>query len=301
MPKSNPVFAFIAVSSLVALVGGPGVAAAQSATTAGDAIQLVGLTTVPSLPDSPPDSIRFEARVHYSLQSVPNGFGLLFAFEDTAPASSQPPQESVPVAQGTQDLTLDFDYTPSPSAQQLSLMVGLFKDDQSMLGWAATNPFDLAPWRARAAFDRAMGAKNSGDWASALDDVNQAIQLSPDTANLYYLRGDIQVHQSAYDAAIGDYSHALDLIPNNRPSLVGRAVANVWEQNWSTALDDLSPVLDPAQPTDGWTALAHRARGLAYAGLNQPDQAVAEYQAYLSLTPDAADRSQVESWIAALQ
>jgi tetratricopeptide (TPR) repeat protein len=232
---------------------------------------------------------------------VPSGFALLFAFEDENRAATQQSQEGVPLPQGANDVTVDFDYFPTPDVQQLSLMVGLFADEQNLLGWVATNPFDLAPWRARTDFDRSMAAKNAGDWSTALDLINEAIQLAPDTANLYYWRGDIQVHQAAYDPAIADYSKALDLIPGNRPSLVGRGVANIWEQNWSLALVDLAQVLDSPAPADQWTALAHRARGLAYAGLDRADQAIAEYQAYLDLRPDADDRAQVEGWIADLQ
>jgi tetratricopeptide (TPR) repeat protein len=282
----------------------PSAAAAQStppSAPSGDSIQLVGLTTVPPLPDSPPDAIRFEARLRYQLQSAANGFAMLFAFEDANATASQARQEGVQVPQGSNDLTLDFDYVPTPDIQQLSLMVGLFADEQHLLGWVATTPFDLAPWRARGAFDRAMLARKTGDWSTALDDLNQAIQLAPDTPNLYYARGDLEVYQTAYDAAIADYSKALDLAPGNRPSLLGRGVANVWEQNWSAALDDLGQVLDPSAPSDDWTALAHRARGLAYAGLDQRGQAIAEYQSYLTLRPDADDRSLVEGWIAALQ
>jgi tetratricopeptide (TPR) repeat protein len=304
MLSTRLVRAALGATVLLGLAGGPHTAAAQStppSAPSGDSIQLIGLTTVPPLPTSPAETIRFEARLRYQLESVPSGFALLFAFEDDNRAATQQSQEGVPLPQGANDVTLDFDYFPTPDVQKLSLMVGLFADEQNLLGWVATSPFDLAPWRARTDFDRAIAAKNAGDWSTALDLITEAIQLAPDTANLYYWRGDIQVHQSAYDPAIADYSKALDLIPGNRPSLVGRGVANIWEQNWSLALDDLAQVVDSPAPPDQWTALAHRARGLAYAGLDRPDQAIAEYQAYLNLRPDADDRAQVEGWIADLQ
>jgi regulator of sirC expression with transglutaminase-like and TPR domain len=48
---------------------------------------------------------------------------------------------------------------------------------------------------------------------------------------------------------------------------------------------------------DQLTAWAFRARGVARAGLGQVGGATADYQAYLSLWPQAPDRSVVERWI----
>ena len=45
------------------------------------------------------------------------------------------------------------------------------------------------------------------------------------------------------------------------------------------------------------TAFAYRGRGTANAALNRSEQAVADYQSYLALVPDAPDRAEVEGWI----
>jgi regulator of sirC expression with transglutaminase-like and TPR domain len=59
-------------------------------------------------------------------------------------------------------------------------------------------------------------------------------------------------------------------------------------------------VIDTGKSPDRSTAWAYRARGLAHASLGLTTDAVSDYKAYLALTPDATDRSQVEGWIADL-
>jgi regulator of sirC expression with transglutaminase-like and TPR domain len=74
----------------------------------------------------------------------------------------------------------------------------------------------------------------------------------------------------------------------------------LWLGDGQAALDDLSFAIDTSKSPDRVTAWAYRARGLARASLGQSADAVADYKAYLALTPEAADRAQVEGWIADL-
>jgi Tfp pilus assembly protein PilF len=88
-------------------------------------------------------------------------------------------------------------------------------------------------------------------------------------------------------------------MPQDRASRVGRGIAELWQGDANSAVTDLSTVIDVPANADSITAWAHRARGLAYVSLGQNDSAVADYQAYLTLSPRASDRHQIESWIAA--
>jgi tetratricopeptide (TPR) repeat protein len=292
----------LALAALLLLVTpAVGAFAVGEPTDAPDQIELVKLTAIDPGPQAAPDVVRFEALVNYRLQSVPEGFALMFAFEGDQQTATQQTPNSVPIAGGSGHFTVDLDYQPHEGVQDLSLLVGLFKDENSLLSWVATKPFVLSPWQARADFDRAMSARRDGNYDQAFDFLSTAIALAPDIGNFYYWRGDTLVHLAQYDNAIADFSQALDMMPGHRPSLVGRGAARLWATDLNGALADLSAVVDAEGPTDRWTASALRARGLAHAGLDQRDQAIADYQAYLALTPDASDRAQVEGWIAALQ
>ena len=89
-------------------------------------------------------------------------------------------------------------------------------------------------------------------------------------------------------------------MPKDRPSRVGRGIARLWLGDPTSAIDDLSVAIDTAPSADRVSAWALRARGLAYANLGRTSLAVADYQSYLDLSPGAADRAQVQGWIADL-
>jgi tetratricopeptide (TPR) repeat protein len=158
----------------------------------------------------------------------------------------------------------------------------------------------MAPWPGRVAFEKAMAARLDNDLTTADSELSQAIEAAPNTGNYYYWRGDTRVRLDEYDAAVADFSRSIELMPQDRASRVGRGVAELWQGNAQTALDDLSFVINANAPPDRVTAWAHRARGLAFASLGQGSSAVADYQAYLDLSPAATDRDQIEGWIQAL-
>ena len=89
-------------------------------------------------------------------------------------------------------------------------------------------------------------------------------------------------------------------MPNDRASRVGRGITNLWLGDAQSAVDDLSAAIGGTTAPDNVTAWAHRARGLAYARLGQAQDAVADYEQYLALSPGATDRDEVAAWIAAL-
>ncbi|MGH2371539.1 MAG: tetratricopeptide repeat protein, partial [Chloroflexota bacterium] len=115
--------------------------------------------------------------------------------------------------------------------------------------------------------------------------------------NFYYWRADTRLRLNQYDQAIADFDQALDLMPEDRASLVGRGIARLWTEDWQAAIADVSPVIQAQAVPDQLTAWALRARGIARAGLGHAAAAVADYRAYLALSPNASDRRIVEAWI----
>ena len=184
--------------------------------------------------------------------------------------------------------------------RSLTLMVALFKSEQKLLTWVSTKPFDLTPWPGRAAFDRAMAARASQDYAAAERYLTAAIDVSPEMPSYYYWRGDTRTYLSLYDAAIDDFTRSITLMPDDRASYLGRGIAALWNGEPEAALSDLTFALDHGTQTDRVSVFAYRVRGTAHAALKQPALAVSDYQAYLALLPSAPDRAEVEAWIADL-
>jgi regulator of sirC expression with transglutaminase-like and TPR domain len=94
-----------------------------------------------------------------------------------------------------------------------------------------------------------------------------------------------------------DFNTSIQLMPQDRPSRVGRGIAELWLDQPQAAVDDLTTAIQGVPTPDKISAWAFRARGLAYASLGQSQNAVADYNQYLSLTPNAPDKDQVTGWI----
>ena len=293
---------------ILALLGATAAApaAAQSAQSApgpripGDRIDLVGLKTRQPSPDSPPSNIQFEVVVNYALQSADSGFVLLFLFENNSESSKQESSNGIPVQRGSGQLVLHIDYTLRPDIRDLTLVAGLFRPPQRLLTWVSTNPIELAPWPGRVAFEKAIAARLANDYVTAEQELSTAIQAAPGMGNYYYWRGDTRVRLEQYDQALADFTRAIELMPRDRASRVGRGVTLLWRGEQQRAIDDLTQVIEADGPPDRISAWAHRARGVANSALGRGPEAVADYRSYLSLLPDAADRAQIEAWIAAL-
>ncbi len=287
---------------LVAATGISPVAAQTqpAAPTPGDRIDLVGLTTRQPNPDSPTNQVQFQATVNYRLQSVPSGFVLLFLFENSASDSTQDSSNAIAIQRGTGQLVLNIDYSLKPDVKTLTLVAGIFKGEQKLIAWVSTNPIDMAPWPGRVYFEKAMAARLNDDFAAADKELSLAIQDAPDTGNYYYWRGDTRIRLQEYTDALTDFERSIALMPQDRPSRVGRGIARLWLGDTQLAIDDLSLAIERTPTPDRIAAWAYRARGLAFANLGQSQAAIADYRSYLDLSPGAADRAQVEGWIADL-
>lgn len=290
-PLISAVLLVVAVSATPAL--------AQSLPTATDSIDLVGLTTRQPTPESPTNQVAFQATVNYHLNSAPGGSVLLFLFENSSSNSSQDTSNAIPIQRGNGQLVLNIPYTLKSDVKTLTLVAGMFKAEQHLLAWVSTNPIDMGPWPGRVYFEKAMAARLNNDFATADKELSLAIEQAPDTGNLYYWRADTRVRLDNYADAVSDFDRSIELMPQDRPSRVGRGIARLWLGDSTGAVEDLSLIIDRGA-TDGVTAWALRARGLAYANLGQSQSAVADYTRYLQLVPDASDKDQVQGWITQL-
>jgi tetratricopeptide (TPR) repeat protein len=291
-----------AIATLVLLCLGPrgmGIAYAADPTQADD-VQWASISVMPGDAAGPTAAIHFQAQVKYKLQSAPSGFITMFVFENNTNTSSMHSPQLQSVGTGGGTVNLDMVYQPHSGVQTLTLFAGIFRDDQTLLGWVATDAIALGMWQAKVAFVSAMDHQQAKDYPGAIADLTTAIKLAPQVGNFYYWRADSQSHLGQYAAAIADYNEALRLMPGDRPSLLGRGIAELWGSDATSAVTDLSAVIKATAPADQTTAWAYRARGIAQEDLEQNTLAVADYRSYLTLAPAAADASQVQNWIAQL-
>ena len=101
-----------------------------------------------------------------------------------------------------------------------------------------------------------------------------ALRLDPGNLLALPRRGDIYHASGAYEAALADYSHAIVLDPQHSLAYVGRASV--------------------------YATLGEAARD-ALRLLDTTSAAIADYERYLELRPDAPDMVRVETALAALR
>jgi tetratricopeptide (TPR) repeat protein len=92
--------------------------------------------------------------------------------------------------------------------------------------------------------NRAIAQKMSGDALSALSDMNKAIELKPQNADLYKLRGNIYVLLNNYFEAINDYTKAIELNNGFAEAYFNRGIANILAQNRTAACSDFEKSRD---------------------------------------------------------
>lgn len=157
------------------------------------------------------------------------------------------------------------------------------------------------------------------DTISALDDINKAININPNSVNAYIIRADISINQQHnykealadmnkaiklqprqiglfinraflryklddYFGAMSDYDYALQLDPLNLTALFNRSVLRMEVRDYNNALDDLNQII-ALNPTN-YRALFNRAS--VHTQLRQYKQALADANSIISTFPDLA-------------
>jgi tetratricopeptide (TPR) repeat protein len=131
---------------------------------------------------------------------------------------------------------------------------------------------------------RALVYAQKNDIDHAIADLDTEILLRPGLY-AYLFRGNLHQDKGQYDAAIDDFSRALDLQPNSFDAYNGRC--------WTRALigKDLQAALADCNSALGLNSAAAEAvdsRGLVYFRLGQFAQAISDYSAALSFNPKEA-------------
>jgi Flp pilus assembly protein TadD len=108
------------------------------------------------------------------------------------------------------------------------------------------------------AFWTALGRARdcSGDLDGALDALTRAIELTPNEADLYYLRANVHGSRGAYYRAFKDFDQAIERNPAHAPAYYGRGLSYASMGRLDRARGDLQRALELA--TD--EAMRDRAR-----------------------------------------
>jgi curved DNA-binding protein CbpA len=114
----------------------------------------------------------------------------------------------------------------------------------------------------------------SGNYANALINYNQAIELNPHLAEIYDQRGFVYYRLQNYAAAFADYNQALQINPNLASAYYHRGLTRFALGYTQAAIDDYTQAiqLDPNH------AQAYHQRGLAYVDLNESATAIADLE-----------------------
>lgn len=163
--------------------------------------------------------------------------------------------------------------------------LSLERGDTASAVSAVEKALEVNPNSVNAYVLRADIAMNSHrDFASARDDMDQAIKLQPHVAGFFINRAFLRYNLDDYYGAMADYDYALQLEPSNTTALFNRALLRAEVHDTNNAIDDLNEVLRLRH--NDYRSLFNRA--LLYKEIGAYDEAVADLDRLIDAFPDFA-------------
>lgn len=147
------------------------------------------------------------------------------------------------------------------------------------------NVSDISPQSVEDYFNRGTTYLNWGDYAKALSDYNEAIELNPNFANAYNARAVLYFDKGDYTKAWPDVEKALELKPNFADAYSSRAALYYLQNNFDQAWIDVNKAikLDPNLP------YSYNTRAYLYAHEGNHDQMLSDFKKALELNPNYED------------
>ncbi|MGH9963032.1 MAG: tetratricopeptide repeat protein, partial [Pyrinomonadaceae bacterium] len=137
---------------------------------------------------------------------------------------------------------------------------------------SSTSPEDL--------LTSGQAKQDKKDYEGALADYELAIRLRPDLAAAYFRHGRVLAHQGKSNAAISDFSKALELDPNMTDALAARASLLLTpRQDFAASIADYDKLINLGVDLDQ----SYYHRGVAKARLRDFQGAIADYTTVLEL------------------
>jgi len=131
-------------------------------------------------------------------------------------------------------------------------------------------------------------------FSQAFDFFHEELRRSP-SASAYIIRGMIWAQKGENDIALGDFSEAIQLDPNNKWAYLNRSVALKAKKEYDNALSDINEAIQ----LDPKIALAYCCRGILWKAKGEYDKALSDYNEAIRLDPKDADPWNGRAWLAA--
>ncbi|MGH7835405.1 MAG: tetratricopeptide repeat protein, partial [Candidatus Binatia bacterium] len=127
--------------------------------------------------------------------------------------------------------------------------------------------------------DQGRSYHEKGDYNRAIDEFTRAIELEPNRAGYYNLRGVSYSARNDHDQAIADYSAAIKLEPGNAVMHCNRGVSYYRKRDYDRARADIARGID----LDPVNAFCINGLGNVYLDNGEYDRAIAEYTRAIAL------------------
>ena len=128
----------------------------------------------------------------------------------------------------------------------------------------------------------ALGALKEGKHDEAIENLNKAIELTPNNAGAYRVRGLARHMRGDYDKAVSDLSQAIEMDPKDAPAHGMRGNAYRERKEYDKAIADLSRAIELV----GDDFYVRSSRGIAYSEKGEYDKAIADLSRAIELKPD---------------
>jgi tetratricopeptide (TPR) repeat protein len=143
-------------------------------------------------------------------------------------------------------------------------------------GFALVSAIDL--------LERATYFSNAGELSDVIEDCTQAIQLEPENSQAYFLRGTARDDPSAHDdyaGALADYSQTIQLNPQHDEAYIARAmIYQINKENFEAAIADYTAALQVMPSSSTFLS-----RGWCYWRIDQNEAAIADFTQAIALEP----------------
>jgi tetratricopeptide (TPR) repeat protein len=143
----------------------------------------------------------------------------------------------------------------------------------------------------RAHFQRGQLYQQEGDLERALSDYTEAIELQPTIAEVYAFRATVYFSLEDFEAALADYELALEYDAGQAAYYLAAGIVQTQLEAYDAAIESFTTALE----LDDELIIAYRERGLAALADDVPELARDDLETYLELSPDAADRADIDA------
>lgn len=185
------------------------------------------------------------------------------------------------------------DADPIYYSGQVYLEVGKFND--AMAQFQRVLRVNPRYPRAHAALGRALLRQNK--YQDALKEANNERDLNPDMAEAYLLAGEAFYQLRQYTNCAGEYQKAVAKKAGGALVLVQMARC----YRLSGAIDSAQSLLRQAQALESGNPEIYKEQGAIFHQRAMADEAVAAYDTYLRLVPNAKDKDEIEARIRKVQ